>query len=121
MYRSDELDVYFGPLPPGDIDRKQIYSLHGLLRMNHLTPRPGPGVLLDRKDAERLPEFLQPFAEDTREHAQAALAGDPTVFARLEAYAAEQLREAERNMQRYREEWEAAHPSLFRLFLRLFS
>jgi hypothetical protein len=108
VVRSGDVDVYFA-LPPQEGERDQFYALDDLLRMEHVEDRT-PRRPFDIPEEDSIAPFIEKLAEETRKHAQPALAGDPVFFGRLAEQRKEIIRDAERAMDLHRARWAAEHP-----------
>jgi hypothetical protein len=82
--RSGELEAWFGLQPKSNI-RPELFSLSDLLTMEGVKRAHGRTPFQVAQE-DRLPPFLKILAEDTRMHAQPALAGDRMFFRRLETF-----------------------------------
>lgn len=82
--RSGELNVYVG-LQPRKGKPRDTFSLRDLLGMEGVEV-PERKMSFQVAEESRLGPFLDKLAEDTRAHAQPALAGDRMYFHRLEAF-----------------------------------
>ena len=106
--RSGELEVFTGPLPKKG-ESQEMFSLSDLLNMQGVDA-PKRRMPFQVADEDHLAPFLQKLAEDTRSHAQSALAGDRMFFRRLETFRSAQSQAYMRDMdlRRVRSEAEKA-------------
>lgn len=82
--RSGELDVFVG-LQPRNGQARDAFSLSDLLAMDGVDV-PERKMPFQIADESKLKPFLDKLAEDTRIHAQPALAGDRMFFHRLKTF-----------------------------------
>lgn len=82
--RSGEMNVFIG-LQPRKGEPLDAFSLSDLLGMQGVDV-PERKMPIQVADESRLGPFLEKLAEDTRVHAQPALAGDRMFFHRLKAF-----------------------------------
>jgi hypothetical protein len=94
--RSGEINVFVG-LQPKMSERQDMFSLNDLLNMlnEDAAKRKTPYQVAEEN---RLAPFLWKLAEDTRVHAQPALAGDRMFFRRLETFRSAQSQAHMRDM-----------------------
>ena len=106
--RSGELEAFTGLLPKKG-ESQETLSLSDVLNMQG-AEAPKRRMPFQVADEDHLAPFLQKLAQDTRAHAQPALAGDRMFFRRLETFRSTQSQAHMRDMElrRVRSEAEKA-------------
>jgi hypothetical protein len=103
--RSGELNVFFG-LQPKKGETRDAFSLRDLLAIENVDV-PERKMPFQVGEETKLRPFLDKMAEDTRVHAQLALAGDRMFFLRLETFRSAEAEAYMRDMELRRVRTEA--------------